>query len=118
MNLSTLIKKYQTIERPEEFLGPNWKVVLNFWRHLDNLRPEQLNKANELFCTLDWLDRHDAASELAWRATCDTIGVYYNVDIFGNLTTDIGEATLELIGSQKILEQGKFLTFVPLFLDL
>ncbi len=117
MNLSTLIKKYQTTERPEEFLGPNWKVVLNFWIYLDTLSYGQLNKANELFWNLDESDRI-AASELAWDATCATIGVYYNADIFENLTTDIGEATLELIGSQKILEQGKFLTFVPLFLDL
>jgi hypothetical protein len=117
MNLSTLIEKYQTTERHEKFLGPNWKDVLNFWIYLDNLRPEQLNRANELFWSLDVSERI-AASELAWDATCATIGVYYNVDISENLTTDIGKATLELIGSQKILEQGKSLTFVPLFLNL
>jgi hypothetical protein len=117
MNLSTLIEKYQTIERPEVFLGPNWKDVLNFWLYFDTLSPEQLNRANELFWNLNEWDRI-AASELAWRATCATTGFYYNVDIFENLTTDIGEATLELIGSHKILEQGKPLTFVPLFLDL
>jgi hypothetical protein len=37
------------LEYPEDFLGPNWKDVLNFWIYLDTLSEEQIKIVIESF---------------------------------------------------------------------
>jgi hypothetical protein len=94
---------------PKNFLGPNWKDVLNFWLYLDTLSGEQLIMARRRFWNLD--DADSVSSwELAWNSSCDVTNKL--------ITNTVFDATRELIGAHKILEQGKSLTFVSLFLDL
>jgi hypothetical protein len=57
--------------------------------------------------------------KLAWDISCDVGGgLYINILFPSTTNTHVGGATRELIGAHKILEQGKSLTFVPLFLNL
>ncbi len=108
----------RALDQPEEFLGPNWKEVLNFWLYLDTLSPEQFDIAIRRFWAFDLNDRISLRN-LIWNASCDIVGennilrsyraTYAGVDAF---------ATIELIGVHKIFEQGKPLTFVPIFLNL
>jgi hypothetical protein len=110
------IHNQRALRHPDEFLGPNWKDVLNFWLYLDTLSPAQLpnnDNDNELADLADSLKFCEGAAE-------ETIGEdnYYEAywaPPHGFVTR---RATTELIASHKILEQGKPLTFVPLFMDL
>ena len=105
---------------PKNFLGPNWKDVLNFWLYLDTLSGEQLIMARRRFWNLDDADRV-SSWELAWNSS-----YYFTNELITNTVFDatsktfasVCGATRELIGAHKILEQGKSLTFVSLFLDL
>jgi hypothetical protein len=115
------LRAQRALSHPEEFLGPNWKGVLNFWFYLDTLSLDDIKNVEMLLRNLDKADRVSAA-DLAWDAAHDTINdrcfiaaqdaVYI---IFGSISWRV---TCELIGAHKILEQGKPLTFVPIFLNL
>ena len=111
------------------FLGPNWKSVLNFWLYLDTLSPKQIEVSGDHYSELRWVDDYYGRHSLARYASWSTIGVIYSGVAWNKTSTTVGyppapalagqaagHATYELIGSHKILEQGKPLTFVPLFL--
>jgi carbohydrate-binding DOMON domain-containing protein len=105
------LETQRALEYPEEFLGPNWKDVLNFWWFLDGLSEDQWEIVRQRDWALDADAAYDAAADDAARdAAWDAAGYAY-----GGAT---GYATLELIGSHRLLEQGKPITFLPLFLDL
>jgi hypothetical protein len=116
------LKDQRVLSHPDEFLGPNWKEVLNFWFFLDTLSPEQrglvwyrfefmfgekeqlrdkifvLNEASHNIISFAFID---AATKASWSVSPGHAAGY---------------ATYELIGSHQILERGRSLTFVPLFL--
>jgi hypothetical protein len=125
----------RALEHPEEFLGVNYKDVLNFWWFLEDLSGEQWKIVGERYQALgyevrdaawkaaawDAADAADAwAGAAAWNAAYDAVGYYavWNVVPGGAARAAAGLATWELIGSHILLEQGKSLTFLPLFLDL
>ena len=112
------LRNQRALSHPEEFLGPNWKEVLNFWLYIDTLSDEQLNMARVLYCNLDVADRV-YAENLIWNAAC--IVTSKQISNWAYMSTPglvPGVATRELIGANKILEQGIPLTFVPIFLNL
>jgi hypothetical protein len=125
-NFADNLNTHRALSHPEEFLGPNWKEVLNFWIYLDNLSDEQLDIAEDRFneAPLDDLDIVDIVDNAAWE-TFDVCSVGVGVSpyvIASSINCDLDRAdyktTLELIGAHKILEQGKPLVLVPLWLDL
>ena len=114
----------RVLTNPEEFLGPNYKAVLNFWLILDDLSEEQLKLIegfSEDFCNKpysEWLKVIDEAL----KASYQTIGYKYtNQAIFvaGVCfdTSFTSEVTLELIGMHLLLDQNKPLTIFPMFLN-
>ena len=110
------LNNQRALEYPEEFLGPNWKIILNFWLYLDTLSLEQLDAAYRRYRNLDEVDC-DAACLVVNVAAHATLAVNFIAAAACDYG-DIGYATRELIGAHKILERGNPLTFVPLFLDL
>jgi hypothetical protein len=113
------LKTPDVLKNPEKYLGPNYQDVLNFWIYVDTLSDEEKKKMYDRFLALDedvwdsaWCAAMDAANEVvclefrhnAWWAAYDVTGKRV---VFGN-------ATLELIGSHKLLEKNKNLTFLPL----
>jgi hypothetical protein len=107
----------RALEHPEEFLGVNYKDVLNFWWFLDGLSEDQWKIVWERYQALGYEVR-GAAGAAAWDAA-------YDADAWDASAWDAaaggevaGYATLELIGSRNLLSQGKSLVFLPLFLDL
>jgi hypothetical protein len=116
-NFADNLNDQRALEHPEEFLGPNWKEVLNFWIFLDTLTFEQLVIAKRRYLSLDGSHRasmFDSAESAAINTTTEAISHH------AYMSAPIGECgtTWELIGVHKILEQGRSLTFVPLFLNL
>ena len=85
---------------------------------MDTLSDEKLNMAHNRYRALGWVDL-DNAEELAYDAALATLSMEMSYDVATSTPGDAcGYATRELIGAHKILEQGKILTFVPLFLAL
>jgi hypothetical protein len=112
------LNNQRALSHPDEFLGPNWKDVLNFWLYLDTLSDEQLNMSRTRFCNLDVVDRV-SSWKLAWDISCGVVGgLYINILFPSSTNTHAGGATRELIGAHKILKRGKSLMFVPMFLNL
>ena len=117
------LRDQRAISHPEDFLGPNWKDVLNFWIYLDTLSVKQLEKAIDIYEAeaLDYPVYHHLFIGIA---SDETIGRDNSSNAFiaagglGLYAVGANFATYELIGSHKILEQGKLLTFVPIFLNL
>ena len=116
----------RVLEYPEEFLGPNYKEVLNFWLILDDLPEEQLEIIEGRY--EDFYNKHNyewykLAIEIE-KACNETIGYKFTVEVtfvaaFYYDTSITFHATLELIGMHKILENHQQpLTFLPMFLEV
>lgn len=106
----------RVLSHPEEFLGTNWKEVINFWMYLDTLSYEQLDIVDSQYCAYDLADKIsmlNLAESVANTTTTERIAYVSAMAGWWNRG-----ATWELMGAHKILEQGKPLTFVPLFLSL
>jgi hypothetical protein len=122
---STYLKVPESLERPEDFLGPNYAAVLNFWSWTDTLTARQPNEV-----ALRWQTYYDLgqccsvvaedasyavdpkAAHAAWEATW--LDVWMNGGDWG-VARAITWATQELIGMHILLEQGNQLVFVPMF---
>jgi hypothetical protein len=128
------LNNQRALECPEDYLGSNWKDVLNFWWYLEGLSGEQRKIVRQRYAALDPKIRDDAwkaaryaardaagaaayyAAAAAWDAADVAWGAAWGAAAAAVVAT--GYATWELIGSHSFLEQGKSLTFLPLFLDL
>ena len=114
----------RVLSNPEEFLGPNYKAVLNFWLSVDDLTEEQWETIYSRY--FDFRDNHESewykardeaieASketirwEFAYNAAFAALGVYGWAACY---------ATRELIGMHLLLDQQKSLTFFPMFLEV
>jgi hypothetical protein len=141
-NFANHLNKPEALTNPENFLGPNYETVLNFWKWIDSLSVEQWKVVADRYCNLDDAARSaawdaaryaardaagSAAGSAAWNAAWSAAGSAA-WDAAGSAAwsaaRDVarvaawnaaGYATYELIGMHILLEQGKKLLFVPLF---
>ena len=111
------LNKPEALTNPENFLGPNYETVLNFWKWIDSLSVEQWKVVADRYRNLDdaawdaaWVAARDAARDAAWDAAW--VAAWYAAWYAA------GSATYELIGMHLLLEQGKKLIFVPMFDNL
>jgi hypothetical protein len=102
------------LEDPEEFLGPNYETVLNFWSWIDTLTEDQKKEVNRRWHRLDTIFSTLHAVEMAAR---NVIGPDCEIVAWDSLNgfAAAAWATDELIAMHDILGQGKELIFVPLF---
>jgi hypothetical protein len=104
---------------PGKYLGPNWEDVLNFWIYVDALSEQEREKMYDRYLALDedvwdsaWCAAMDAANEVVgWRFRIAAWLAAYSVT---GRRAVFGDATEELIGHHKLLEQNKTPTFLPL----
>jgi hypothetical protein len=113
------LRNQRALSHPDEFLGPNWKEVLNFWLYLDTLSEDQLEiierRDQELYSAESWNFYEEAAEETIGEDIY--YGAYWAVLDSTVCRSAATYATIELIGAHKILEQGKELKIVQLFLE-
>jgi hypothetical protein len=116
------ISNQDVLDNPQSYLGPNWEAVINFWLYLDTLSKEQLKFIGENFESWIYEGSNEDYEESKSTAVFTTgytyhagTAVYWSV-YCGNSATEC--ATYELIGLQKLLEQGHQPVFFPLFLNL
>jgi hypothetical protein len=107
----------RALSHPDEFLGPNWKEVINFWLYLDNLSDEQFNLVERPYLNLDTAVRQ-IIRERARCAARYVISESISYHVYMSAPTCAsGFASRELIGAHKLLEQGFPLICTTLFLD-
>jgi hypothetical protein len=141
-NFSNRLNKPEALTNPENFLGPNYETVLNFWKWIDSLSVEQWKVVADRYRNLDdaarsaawnaaryaaWSAARSAAWDAAGSAAWSAAGSAAR-DAARSAAWDVSrsaagyaawsaarDATYELIGMHILLEQGKKLVFVPLF---
>jgi len=122
---------YDVLNQPENFLGPNYEAVLNFWFWIDKLTDQQIYKLDSCHYSSD-----DYVRQNAWnfsRAAAETtvgknnrIATYASTEIIPIKRYEYHDspngamlcarlAAYELISMHILLEQGHKLFFVPLF---
>ena len=95
----------EVLSNPKKFLGPNYKMVLDFWAKIDSLTEEQMEELYQQFDRKkDWYvigyDDWCKARSFAWDAA---------------LSDDIIDiATYELMAMPFLLKTGHELVFAPL----
>jgi hypothetical protein len=113
--------------RPSYYLGPNWEAVINFWLYLDTLTEGRL---------IDIHDRRfDLHEEELMPAWCKVRDVALSITIYVHIAGDSSShtvggnydvrgvriaaylATYELIGLERLLDQGYKPVFFLLFLN-
>jgi hypothetical protein len=140
-NFSNRLQNPEALTNPQNFLGPNYETVINFWWFMDGLTENQWNEVARRYHALDaaarnaaWAAARDAAGDAAgsaariaaWAAARDAAGDAAGSaawaaarDAAGDAAgSAAGYATYELIGMHTLLDDGKDLLFVPLFNDL
>ncbi len=103
------INKQDVLDYPEQYLGPNYKELLNYWFYLKSMSNEQWKKYNERLSELPSQTRLDAykiAKELASEVV-DTKCLEYFCD-----------EEWEIIAAHLYLERGIPFTFLHLIFDL
>ena len=128
-NFSNRLENPEALTSPQDFLGPNYQTVINFWWFMDSLSEDQWKEVARRYDALDtaaWNaaraaakyaardTAYNAARNAAWDAAWDAARVAAR-DAAGYAA---GYATSELIGMHTLLNDGKELLFVPLFNDL
>jgi hypothetical protein len=114
--------KQEVLDHPENYLGPNWGEVINFWLFLDTLNKKQLKVVEERYSAVIYKERRIARDKALVAAGATTKYIYSartsacNTVFLVNYAA--GFATYELIGLDKLLDQGHQPLFFPLFLNL
>jgi hypothetical protein len=111
------LKEPRSLTNPEDYLGPNWEDVINFWLYIVTLSEEERRKIGGRYWALNVVIRESAFNaswvaadkfvgwkvrNAAWYAACDVTDCWV-----------FGYATYELIASHKLLEQNKTLVALP-----
>ena len=123
---STELQNPEALTNPQDFLGPNYETVLNFWWTIDSLTETQWNEVARRYNALDpaawdaagsaaWDAAGSAAMDAAWSAAWDAAGSAAMDAAWYAARYAAWYATYELIGMHTLLNGGKTLLFVPLF---
>jgi hypothetical protein len=118
------IPKQDALNFPEKYLVLNWEAVINFWLYLDTLSYNQLKVVDERYWGLSQeeriISRNKAFnSTLTYELPTFVAGssAFYTVSSDPYITKTAARcSTYELIGLQKLLEQGHQPVFFPMFL--
>jgi hypothetical protein len=117
--LSNYLEDPKILTNPEDFLGPNWEDVINFWLYIDGLSWDEKRKMNDRYRALNVVMRESAvraAVVAANEVVGDGIRLAAWLAAISVTNWFFGQATYELIASHKLLEQGKSLVSLPLCL--
>ena len=114
---STELQNPEALTNPQDFLGPNYETVLNFWWTMDSLTETQWKEVVRRYRALDYTAR-DAAGYAAWSAAVSAARSAAWDAAWSAAWSAARAATYELMGVHTLLNDGKDLLFVPLFHNL
>jgi hypothetical protein len=96
------------LTHPEEFIGRNWKNVLNIWIYLDTLNSAQLSQINSI-CYRPYYDyKYTTLLNQYSRQECE-----YSSDIFNLTPSGFDYLVLELIAEKELMENQIPLRYLP-----
>jgi hypothetical protein len=105
----------KALTNPEDFLGPNYETVLNFWRYVVSLEEETHNRINQRFFSyqprLNLINK--LCDKVLDRVRVDSLYLYLACSSLQNEA--IARATYEIILMDQLLEEGYKMTFLPMF---
>jgi hypothetical protein len=108
-NLSDSVGNPEVLTSPERHLGPNYKILINFWIYWENLSLEQLDvfyeKRGKLHARV-WRDANRLCAEAAKSIVSPD--VYYL----------LGDCDYEIVACHHLINAGIPLTFIPLTQNL
>jgi hypothetical protein len=118
-NFSIRLQKPEALTTPEDFLGPNYETVLNFWTFMESLTKANWEKFTRRYTAIDFAIR-DAAAMASIAAAVEATNAARAASraAWDAAEWGAGFATYELIGMHTLLDAGKDLLFIPLFNDL
>jgi hypothetical protein len=92
------------LSKPEDYFGPNYKVLLNYWIYCESISREQNDECWNKVWALDGdiLEHNSSNVTTLARQVC-----WREVDVMNSIEKEICAAHL-------ILEQGESLVFLPL----
>jgi hypothetical protein len=98
------------ITNPEEYFGPNYKILLNLWIYWDSL---DYNKHEEYWNLAAKVYDFGYSEKLMNRISCyvDTKLTSSQLDMFSNFE-------LEIIAAHLLVEAGEPLVYLPLLMTL
>jgi hypothetical protein len=108
LNIRYNINQQDVLDHPENYLGPNYKELLNYWFYWDSLSEERRNVYWNRFWSLNSETRkkaHSTAEELAKEVIDPRFVDYLYI------------REKELIASHLYIERGIPFTYLPLILD-
>lgn len=119
LKLSKDLNSPDILTDPRDFLGPNYVTAINFWLYIDSYKSNQREEVSKRYDIIDYGSKYAAkitAENAAVKAVSNN-NVYAAASSAsgGALWAPAWFATCELIGMNYIIEEGKSLTFVPLF---
>jgi hypothetical protein len=117
---ASYIKNQGVLDSPQFYIGPNWEEVINFWLYLDTLSEEQMKVVEKRYWDLSYEERKIArgrSRNVARDTTRYSYDAYCSVSYTCNWKSIAACASLELIGLDKLLEQGHQPVFFPMFLN-
>jgi hypothetical protein len=103
------LREPKVLTNPEDFLGPNWRDVINFWLYIDGLGEKERIKMNDnyRFLNYDLIESSDCA---AMFAAMEVVGrEVRNAAWFETHLYVFRSVTMELIAHHKLLEQNRTL---------
>ena len=109
-NFSNYLHKPEALINPQDFLGPNYQTVLNFWWFMDSLSEDQWKEVARRYDAID-----HAARDAARAAARDAAGYAAGYAAWYAAGSAARAAAIELIGMHTLLNDGEELAFVPLF---
>jgi hypothetical protein len=130
---SEYLENSDALENPQDYLGPNYLTVLNFWLWIDTLFTEQWEEVARRYDAIPSAARvaagyaagsaaRNAAGSASWGAAGSAAGDAARVAAWNAARVAAGSAsgcaTYEIIGSHILIEQEKSLLFVPMFDNL
>lgn len=99
---SDSISEPRVLTHPEEYLGPNYKTVLNYWISEKNLVLDQREKFDSQYNQLHWNNIHinymDLASQIAHPF----------------VVRNCSKIIREIIAAHLVLDPGYSLRFIPI----
>jgi hypothetical protein len=104
------INKQDVLDHPENYLGPNYKELLNYWFYRESWGIEQREVYYNRWYELSVENRNKAA-EIAIKLASEVIDHRFVVQRFTY-------EELEIFSAHLYLERGIPFTFLPLLFDL
>jgi hypothetical protein len=116
------INDVSALTEPQDFLGPNYETLLNFWKYIDKLTEEQWRKV--ALARNDYHGDQVSVMKIAtgvigsrnraavWESTCNAVSSIHDVGAAASF------AAREIICMHLLIENGIEIQFLPIFGNL